>query len=309
MRHAVLDLGSNSFHLLLADVDRAGTITKVGSVKEMVRLGAGTLTTGVIDDAAFRRALTSVLRFVEHAGDARLHAVATSAIREARNGPDFVAAVRDKTGVVVEVLTGAEEARLAYLGARSALPDLRGQLGVIDIGGGSIELAVGEHDRCVFSASLPLGVLRLRDVVGGSGRVMAEAVARLIRTRASAAVEGMLAWRPATCVFTSGTARALLAIAGRLRLANRADLRLTRAVAARLAAVLPEMDREELEGLDVPEGRLDTIAPGAVVVSSLLDLLETDALVSPCSLREGVIVRSLRSGSSRPVAVPLSSLG
>ena len=124
MRIAALDVGSNSFHLMVADVETGGRINVLDRAKEMVRLGDSTLHKGVIAPDVFRRgldALKALRRIADrHKVDA-LVAVATSAVREAQNGGEFVRAARDESGIDIRVIRGDEEARLIYLGARGPL--------------------------------------------------------------------------------------------------------------------------------------------------------------------------------------------
>lgn len=163
MRVAALDLGSNSFHALIADVDRAGRLAVVERAKRMPRIGEGIFRTGSISSAARKsafRALDELLPVVaRHRPDA-IRAVATAAVRDARNGGAFVAEVRARFGLDVRIISGDEEARLAYAGARARLGGELGYATLFDLGGGSLEAIVGDGEQIVRTASAPLGVLR-----------------------------------------------------------------------------------------------------------------------------------------------------
>src|SRR5262245_9938005 len=127
MRVAALDLGSNSFHALIADVDRAGRLAVVDRAKRMPRIGEGIFRTGSISSAARKsafRALAELLPVVERHHPDTVRAVATAAVRDARNGSAFVAEVRERFGLDVQVISGDEEARLAYAGARARMGEL-----------------------------------------------------------------------------------------------------------------------------------------------------------------------------------------
>src|SRR3954464_4968009 len=164
MRIAALDVGSNSFHLIVADVATGGHINVLDRAKEMVRLGDSTLHHGVIPPEVFRRgldALRALRRIADRHNVDALMAVATSAVREAQNGGEFVRAARDEAGVDIQVVRGQEEARLIYLGARGAL-DLDGRRTLLlDLGGGSMEVILADARECYFTDSLKLGVIRL----------------------------------------------------------------------------------------------------------------------------------------------------
>ena len=129
MKVAALDAGSHSFHLIVAEVSRTGTHTIVDRQKEIVRIGEGTLRTRVIPDDGFSRglaALAKLRKFSDAHGPDALLAVATEAIREAKNGAEFVKAARKQAGVELRTVTADEEARLVYLGARKSLDLSRG---------------------------------------------------------------------------------------------------------------------------------------------------------------------------------------
>src|SRR5262245_5790465 len=163
MRVAALDLGSNSFHALIADVDRAGRMAVVDRAKRMPRIGEGIFRAGLISPAARKeafRALSELLPVIDRTRPDVVRAVATAAVREARNGRDFVHEVRARFGLDVRVISGDEEARLSYAGARARLGDELGQATLFDLGGGSLEAIVGDGERILRTASAPLGVLR-----------------------------------------------------------------------------------------------------------------------------------------------------
>jgi exopolyphosphatase / guanosine-5'-triphosphate,3'-diphosphate pyrophosphatase len=298
---AVLDLGSNSFHMLVAGLPGDGALVRVDSHKEMVRLGT-TLGTGRIDDESWARAMDAVGRLVARARSSapdRLVAIATSAIREARNGADFVAAARRLHDLDVEVLSGENEARLVYAGARSGLAPRAGRVVVADVGGGSVELAVGDGDRCTQVHSLPLGVLRLRTAfVPPDGYVSdptAEAIAGAVRGVAAVALEAARKARPDVLVFTAGTARTVAALACSLGVGGAGRTMLTRDAVLRLRTVFSKFRPSHLPELGVEEQRADTIAVGAVVLQTIMEQIGVSAaVVSDRGVREGVVLREER---------------
>ena len=149
MRLGALDLGSNSFHLLVARVDGRGRFQKVTGRKAMLRLEEAVAASGRIQPELFASALDAVGELIavarEHDADDVILA-GTSALREAENGAAFAAAVRARHGVPVEILSGEEEGRLVYHGARSRIDELPTRVAVLDLGGGSVEAAVGDGD-------------------------------------------------------------------------------------------------------------------------------------------------------------------
>jgi exopolyphosphatase/guanosine-5'-triphosphate,3'-diphosphate pyrophosphatase len=164
VRLAVLDVGSNTVHLVVVDGRPDGTFAPAARERDTLRLADAAFPGRVLPDEAVQRLIASVARMREAADRARADALvgfATSAIREARNGADALGRVREATGVPISVLSGAEEARLTYLATRRWTAFSAKRLLVVDIGGGSLEVAGGEGDRPELVESLPLGVARL----------------------------------------------------------------------------------------------------------------------------------------------------
>jgi exopolyphosphatase / guanosine-5'-triphosphate,3'-diphosphate pyrophosphatase len=324
MRLAVLDLGSNTFHLLLAQVDPSGGIARLGSFKRTLRLGAEIPVGGVITHSQSERAMEAIDAILSQgrAFECRTLGVATSVFRDAANGRSFVESVRKRFGVPIDLLTGIEEARLSYLGAISELPPAEGPVAVVDVGGGSIQLTVGEADRCLLATSLPFGVLRLCDAAARrcNGRGAAGAIAEILRQEATHVADAIAALRPLSLVFASGTARTIASLPlldayERTPFPRRAHFpqaplmatRVTRAALAELGPALIGLDADALTGLGVPPDRHATAGPGAVVLQTLMELIGVEeATVSTRALREGVIVRAL-SAAREPR--PATSVG
>jgi exopolyphosphatase / guanosine-5'-triphosphate,3'-diphosphate pyrophosphatase len=298
MRIAALDIGSNSFHLIVAHVNANGRIDILDRAKELVRLGEA-LRSGVITPDIFDRgldALRALKRIADrHRPDALL-AVATSAVREAQNGGEFVRAVRDELGIEVRVIRGQEEAHLIYLGARRAL-DLAGRrVALFDVGGGSTELILADARECYFTVSLKLGVLRLRDewqcADPPTGRE-ASAFADRVRSALEPTVARVKAMGFDFVALTSGTAFALAGLASRVaggQFNGQSKVLSFRAlcdVEKKLMSV-PAAERAKLSGID--PRRADTILPGAILLRAILELAGVDeATLCEPALREGII--------------------
>jgi exopolyphosphatase/guanosine-5'-triphosphate,3'-diphosphate pyrophosphatase len=164
MRLAVLDIGSNTVHLVVVDGQLDGTFVPVARERETLRLAEAAFAAMALPEQAVQRLITTVAQMRMRADELHADALvgfATSAIREARNGVEALGRVRETTGVAVAVLPGVEEARLTYLAARRWTAFSARRLLVVDIGGGSLEIAAGESDRPQIAESLPLGATRL----------------------------------------------------------------------------------------------------------------------------------------------------
>ncbi|HEX2870733.1 MAG TPA: hypothetical protein VHP33_05740, partial [Polyangiaceae bacterium] len=295
MKLAALDLGSNSFHLLVAQTNGVSELSKLGSDKEVLRLGAVVQEHGQLSDDAYAKALQTVGRMVAVArelGAEKVLAVATSALRDARNGRSFCEDCSTRYGVQIELVSGDEEARLAYLGARSALNLSGGRVLVADVGGGSVELAAGDGVHCDSVQSLQLGFLRLAHAFplgepGGVGRL-----ARYVQLECEKA-----RWqlgRFDTLLLSGGTARAI----GKLLGGGIASASTTQVL--ELCEELARLPREALIARGVERERATTLAAGAAVVSGLLaGFGQRELRISPRGLREGMILRELSQRATR----------
>src|SRR3954469_11705291 len=297
MRIAALDVGSNSFHLIVADVATGGHINVLDRAKEMVRLGDSTLHHGVIPPEVFRRgldALRALRRIADRHNVDALMAVATSAVREAQNGGEFVRAARDEAGIDIRVIRGDEEARLIYLGARGSLDLGKQRVALFDLGGGSLEVILADAQELYYTASLKLGVIRLAETCPCSDPPTSRERAQLaerVRSMLDPVVTRVRAMGFDFVAFTSGTASALASIlradkdtgSGKSTIALE-DLQ---ALEQRLGSTSIAA-RARLTGLDAR--RADTIYGGAVVFRTALELAGAEqGTLCETALREGII--------------------
>lgn len=161
---AAIDIGTNSFHLIVVHIKEDGNFEIVDREKEVIRLGEGSPgDIKVIKPEAFNRALDALKRFkgIADSHSASMRAVATSAVRESKNRDDFIKQVFEKTGISIEIISGVEEARLIYLGILKAVPVYDKKILAVDIGGGSTEFLVGKKGEPVFSVSMKIGAVRM----------------------------------------------------------------------------------------------------------------------------------------------------
>ncbi|TGN74932.1 Ppx/GppA family phosphatase [Streptomyces bauhiniae] len=304
MRLGVLDVGSNTVHLLVVDAHPGARPLPAHSHKADLRLAQLLDDSGAIGDEGIESLVAVVrdaLQAAEDKGVEDLLPFATSAVREARNADDVLARVADETGVRLQVLSGAEEARLTFLAVRRWFGWSAGKLLVLDIGGGSLEIAYGIDEEPDAAASLPLGAGRLtagwlREDPPTSDEVRAlrrHARAEIARTVGEFSRFGA----PDHVVATSKTFKQLARIAGAARDADglyvQRELKREslEAWVPRLAA-MSAAQRAELPG--VSEGRAGQILAGALVAEGAMDLFGVESLeICPWALREGVILRRL----------------
>ena len=296
-----IDVGTNSIHLIVVELDpNYGTARTLLKTREMVRLGAGdALARGYLGKKAVARGVAAIARFAEAAraaGASDLRAVATSAVREASNRDEFVAAVRAASGVTLEILNDVDEARLIHLGVSRGFP-LGGRLACIfDIGGGSTEFIIGDAARSYYLHSLRLGSLRLFERYLAHGATAGyDALDAHVRAEVASVATTLDEYGFDVLVGTSGTLMGLAALdaadAGRvlqrvhgyvlhldrLRALQRKMLRLTPAERRRLPGMNPR--------------RSDIIVAGTAIAIALAEALgREEIVVSERALREGLVV-------------------
>ena len=298
-----IDVGTNSIHLIVVEMDpRFGTSRTILKAREMVRLGAGdALARGHLSKKAVQRGVAAIAKFAEAArmaGASDVRAVATSAVREASNREEFLAAVRATCGIEIEVLGDVEEARLIHLGVSRGYP-LGGRVACIfDIGGGSTEFIVGDAERPFFLHSVRLGSLRLydeflRDQIPGA--LAYRALGKRIEETLAPIASRLKDYRFDTLIGTSGTVLGLAALdaaeAGvTSQRAHGYVLRLERLRALQRAMVkMTPADRRKMPGMN--PRRSDIIVAGNAIVIAILEALGRDELiVSERALREGIVV-------------------
>src|SRR5262249_29602406 len=219
MRLAAIDVGSNSVHMIVADASRDGHLQVVDRVKEMVRLGRRTFTTGRLTDEAMDLAIGALTNFGRLARVRkvdRLRAVATSAVREARNRAAFIRRIRRETGLAVEIISGAEGERLIFQAARHSMGLDGGPFLLVDVGGGSVELVLVQNGQPLWMHSAKLGVARLSERFlpdDPPTRTQLRALDAHLESKIGALMRNARAARILYAVGTSGTVNTMVAMA------------------------------------------------------------------------------------------------
>jgi exopolyphosphatase/guanosine-5'-triphosphate,3'-diphosphate pyrophosphatase len=302
MRIAAIDVGSNSLHMVIVEADRRGSFKVLDRERDMVRLGAGALSRGRLPASVMRSGLAVLRRYKRLAGIHRVDkiiAVATSAVRSARNGDDFLEAIGRQTGIWPRVIPGEEEARLVYLAALHSV-HLEGKRAlVMDLGGGSFELALGAGRKLERVASERLGVLRVSEKFVRTDPVSSKDERRLadqVRRRLGPFAEEIGEDAFDVAVGCSGTILALGAMASEMETGETPDsLHHRKVQASTIRALRKRIVAEDLRGrLRLPgmDGdRADLIVAGAIVLDTALDLLGVKQLtLCEWALREGVLL-------------------
>lgn len=304
MRLGVLDVGSNTVHLLVVDAHPGAAPVAARSIKTELRLAQLLDAHGTLSDEGAERlahAVTASAREAKELGAEDVMAFATSAVRDATNSDEVLLRVRAESGVDLQVLPGEDEARLTFLAVRRWFGWNAGRLLTLDIGGGSLEVACGQDEDPDVARSLPLGASRLtRDWLSGDPPKRSDVTA--MRKYARAQLMGLMPQLyalgdPDRVVATSKTFRSLARLGGAApyskgpyvrRLLRRDDVT---ELVTRLTK-MPVAQRADLPG--VSASRADQLLAGAVVAAEAMALLEVEELdICPWALREGIILRRL----------------
>jgi exopolyphosphatase / guanosine-5'-triphosphate,3'-diphosphate pyrophosphatase len=312
MRLAAIDVGSNSIHLLIADVSTQGHLEVIDRVKEMVRLGRRSFVTGVLTQEAMDRAvrvLDHFRRVVEMRHVELLRAVATSAVREAANKEQFITRIRQETGIDLEVISGREEAQLIYRAAQYALGLEGGPHLLVDLGGGSLELVLVKDRRPLWMKSARLGAARMAERFLLDDPPTPMQCKRLETHFEKEIGEEMRAARRAgvtRAIGTSGTINTLIAMAqaargeelGRLHGSTASAAEITRL--CRKATSLSAAMRMAMPGIDAK--RIDQIPASAMLADFVLRRSGVKEIAAcTWALREGMLLglaeATVRGGS------------
>lgn len=314
-RLAAIDLGTNSFHLVIADVKSNGKFTVLGKDKEGVRLGEGMTDMKHLSDEACDRALGTLRRFslLAQSYEAPVRAIATSAVREALNRDVFLQRVRQELGLEIEVVSGFEEARLIYLGVLQALPVYNTSTMLVDIGGGSTEFLLGERGAVQYANSLKLGAVRLTRRYF-TGRSIQAANIEQCRAHLIGALDPIVRAMKGRAVGVHvGSSGTILNVAGMI-LASRGEdynydegnVTITRddlgSIVEMVLAHKTVERRRQLPGID--PGRADIITAGVLILEQVFSQLNIREMVtSRYALREGILLDTVQKqdGEERSV--------
>ncbi len=304
VRISAIDIGSNSIRQIIADVSTTGAIRVVDEMKAAPRLGSGIHETGELSKEAGNAAIQALGRMdalSRQLGAKRTRVVATSAVREAANGKEWLARVKLETGLDVAVLRGEDEARLSFRSAQAHFDLAAGRSVVIDIGGGSLELALAADGLVERLISLPFGAIRLTEKYLSNGSTP-KAMRRLRRAVRRGLKEEFSArdWRGAQVIGSGGTFTNLAGIVLARQgvhtartvhgtIVQRVELE---HVVDQLAALSPA-ERQSVQGLNA--ARADIIVAGLAAVAEVLARLEAKSLaVSSYGIREGILLELAR---------------
>ena len=290
---AAVDLGSNSFHMKVARVQQ-GQLHVIDTIKEMVRLGAGITSKHSIDQATTNRAIACLQRFGQRLGSMQanhVRVVGTNALRRADRCDDFLQAAEEALGHPIEIISGMEEARLIYVGVSHCLPTQNQKTLVIDIGGGSTELIIGEGHTPLLMESLHMGCLAMSNRFFADGKLSEiqfkkAAISAHLELEPIAHKYRNLGWEQA--IGSSGTVRSINEYITSLGLPN------NNITVDSLYAVRDNLFQvahvDKIDAINLPAERGPVFPGGLSVLIAIFEALHIKQLQSSeCALREGIL--------------------
>jgi exopolyphosphatase/guanosine-5'-triphosphate,3'-diphosphate pyrophosphatase len=304
-RIAVMDLGTNTFHLLIAE-GSADNFIEIFHTNEGVKLGEGGINKGVIQPAAFARGVATMQRFQNHIEENKVtevRAIATSAIRNAGNGEDFIREVKEKTGIQIELINGEQEAAYIYNGIKAS-----GCLGddnslIMDIGGGSVEFIIGNNEEVLWKQSFEIGAARLMDKFHQTDPIPVQSIKELTLYLNTKLPELFLAaskYKPSILIGSSG-AFEIYADVIELQNGKKFDLKKTKVYEFDIDELLDLIERliksthnqrANMKGI-IPV-RVDMIVVASLITIYMMQKMGlADVTMSTYSLKEGVLAQML----------------
>lgn len=300
---AAIDIGTNSFHMIIASLDTQGMLNIIQREKELVRLGNSPGEMKMLTEDAMNRGVIALKHFskIAESENAVIKAIATSAVREADNQKEFIDTVYVETGIEIEVVSGREEARLIYSGAIRSLPVYGKRTLLIDIGGGSTETLIGVNGEVAYCNSTKIGTVRLSKMFFDKENIIKDDIINCqnyIKSEWTPTLNKLIKHKFDYTIATSGTLQNLISMAaiksGTILLENSNGLKASGESILKIIDKIKKYKNIEkiksINGLD--EQRADIILAGALIVEYFIKYLKINELVfSSYALREGIFFK------------------
>ena len=295
LRVAAIDMGSNGIRFEVAEFSDATTFEQLVYERVSVRLGHDAFVSGKLSDAVMDAAAEAFVQFrarMDELGVEHYRAIATSAVRESRNGAEFVRRLFDESAIEVETITGTEEAKLVWLAVSWAVPLADEKWILVDLGGGSVEVSLVDNSGTIWSQSHTMGSVRLltelsgiSDSPGGLRRLLAEYASTL---NIPAAAQH---WKPAGLVATGGNIEALAGLAGAEPDAHGVSSVSLEELRALIDTLARLSYKQRVDDLGLRKDRADVILPAAVVYERLGVLAGVSTILVPhVGIKDGILL-------------------
>jgi len=309
-RVALIDMGTNTFHLLIAEVKQNHKPITLLNIKEPVKLGQGGISQGEITPAAYARALHTLNNFsslIKEHGALEVKAMATSAVRNAANGPELVRDIAEQTGIKVQIISGDQEATLIYEGVKSAMAIGAEKSLIIDIGGGSVEFIIGSEQQIFWKQSFELGAQRLLDKFFITDPIEVQAIEALklyLQEQLRPLAQAIKQYNPTVLIGSSGTFDTLCDInSHRKDIVPQADASPEASLALAdfyeiYAEILRKNQQERLAIPGMLAMRVDMIVVAVILIDYILENFALNSIrVSAYALKEGMLQQLLNQNN------------
>lgn len=294
LRVAAIDIGSNAIRFLAAEFSAPQRHRVIDQIRAPVRLGHDVFLTGRLTPEAMDRAVETIATFrerIERLDVTRYRAVATSAVRDSRNGRELINRIRLETGIEVETITGSEEARLAHVAVRSRIDLSTRKWVVADLGGGSVEVSLVDENGIYWTESRGMGSVRLLEELAVAGDEPGRFRRRLEEYTATINIPLAEEERPAGFIATGGNIEALARMIRGETDANGVARVPVSALRSTIEALAKLSYQQRVEELGLREDRADVILPAAMVYERLAELAEMDEVLVPfVGIKDGIII-------------------
>lgn len=295
MRAAVLDLGTNTFHLLIAEQNGIGVSKVLFRERRFVKIGQGGITQGFIAEDAYQRALDAMVAYskvIKEYAVEKIAATATSAIRNAKNGDQLLKDIKEKAEIVPQTITGAMEAELIFEGVKSDIAlDHKNAL-VMDIGGGSVEFIIGNETAIYWKQSFEIGAQRLYDLFHDEepiGQKNIESLENYLNVQLQPLIEAIAQFKPQYLIGTSGTFDTVWDVWGS-KAENRVMTYEEFFPVHQLFISKTKAERLQIKGMLAQ--RVEMIVVASCLLNFIFKLLDRKVLkISNAALKEGVLAR------------------
>lgn len=301
-----MDLGTNTFHLLIAE-GTAENFTEILHDSEGVKLGAGGINQGIIQPDAFARGIDTMQRFQKHIeanNVQQVRAIATSAVRSAANGMDFITQVKDKTGIQIELINGEQEAAYIYNGIKASACLTEENALIMDIGGGSVEFIIGNSSKVLWKQSFEIGAARLMDKFHQTDPIPVQSIkemTRYLNGQLTDLFEAALQYRPTVLIGSSGAFESFAEVI-ELEKGNLFHLKQIKFYEFDIDELLDLIERliksshAQRAGITgIIPVRVDMIVVASLITIYIMQKLGlADVTLSTYSLKEGVLAQMLR---------------
>ncbi len=305
-RVAAIDAGSNAIRFVAADFHGPSSFEVVKKIRVPVRLGHGVFTEGGLDERTMGEAVRAFRRFrhwIDKLGVERFRAVGTSATREAANRDLFLERIRDESGIVLEPISGAEEARLVHLAVRSRVDLSHGRWILVDLGGGSVEISLVDDSGILWSESYEVGTVRLLETLAAASGCH-DSLGTWVRLQLAALTIPPPHAYPGPTAFaaTGGNIEAIARLALSYVDRRQPALLPVRRVDAVIQLVSAMTVAERIDELRLRPDRADVILPAALVYRHFAKLVQAESIVVPSvGVKEGVLLDVAGEGMSREI--------